>query len=51
MNEDTTCQDKLAFDTKEQAEGAAVYAQYQHGTKLKAYRCAECGLWHLTSID
>lgn len=44
-----SCQDKLAFDTKEQAEASAVVADYQHGTKLKIYLCKDCGLWHLAS--
>lgn len=43
------CSDKLAFDTKAQAEAAAVVAEYQHGTKLRVYLCRHCGLWHLTS--
>lgn len=43
------CAEKLAFDTKEAAEGAAVYATYQHGTKFKVYACSACGLWHLAT--
>lgn len=43
------CADKLAFDTKEQAEAAATVAEYQHGTKLKPYVCNHCGLWHLST--
>jgi hypothetical protein len=43
------CADKLAFDTQKQAQAAAVVAEYQHGTKLKTYRCKHCGLWHLSS--
>jgi hypothetical protein len=43
------CSEKLAFDTKKQAEAAATVALYQHGTKLKAYVCRHCGLWHLAS--
>ena len=34
------CQEKLVFDSKEAAEGAAVYAEHLHGTKLKAYSVA-----------
>ncbi|HUD03571.1 MAG TPA: hypothetical protein VMR51_02170 [Patescibacteria group bacterium] len=45
----TNCQEKLAFDTKKQAEMSAVVAEYQHGTKLKVYKCKNCGLWHLAS--
>jgi hypothetical protein len=43
------CADKLAFDTKTQAEASAVVAKYQHGTNLKVYLCQKCGLWHLSS--
>lgn len=43
------CADKLAFDTKEAAEAAAAVAEWQHGTKLKAYACRHCGLWHLST--
>lgn len=43
------CTEKLSFDTKIAAEGAATYAKYLHGTKLKVYRCKHCGLWHLAS--
>lgn len=44
------CADKLAFETKAQAEGAAAAADWQHGTKLKAYKCQYCQLWHLASF-
>lgn len=43
------CAEKLAFDTKEAAEGAAVYATYQHGDKFKVYQCKDCNLWHLAT--
>lgn len=43
------CADKLAFDSKSQAEGSAVAIKWQRGTKLKAYVCKHCGLWHLAS--
>jgi hypothetical protein len=43
------CADKLVFDTEKQAKVAANVAEYQHGTKLKAYKCRHCGLWHLAS--
>lgn len=43
------CQEKLVFESKEQAEGAKVYAQYRHDAKLKTYQCKSCGLWHLAS--
>ena len=44
------CADKLAFDTKKAAEATATVAGYQHGTKLKAYTCRYCQLWHLASV-
>jgi len=47
--EELPCADKLAFDTKRQAEAAATVALHQHGTKLHAYRCRYCSLWHLSS--
>lgn len=51
MSEDGAlpCADKLVFDTKKQAEAAALTAKYQHGTRLKAYLCSYCGLWHMAS--
>jgi len=48
-NEVLPCSEKLAFDTREQAEAAATVALYQHGSNLKAYLCKHCGLWHLSS--
>lgn len=44
-----SCADKLAFGTKKAADAAALVADYQHGTKLKSYRCRHCGLWHLAT--
>lgn len=46
---DMPCEDKLAFDTKQQAQDAANVAAFQHGAKLKVYKCRHCGLWHLSS--
>jgi hypothetical protein len=43
------CSEKLAFDTKLQAEASATVAAYQHGIKLRPYVCRHCGLWHLSS--
>jgi hypothetical protein len=43
------CQEKLVFQTKEEAEKAALVAKYQHGAILKPYLCDLCALWHLTS--
>ena len=47
--EEPPCSEKLAFESREAAEGAAVYAQHRHGTKLKVYKCRHCDLWHLAS--
>jgi len=47
--EELPCSEKLAFESREAAEGAAVYAQHRHGTKLKVYKCRHCDLWHLAS--
>ena len=45
------CQEKLAFETKEQAEGAKVYARHQYDAKLKVYKCKACMRWHLASAS
>jgi hypothetical protein len=51
MNEEITlpCADKLAFDTKKEAQAAANFAKWSYGTNLKVYKCKHCGLWHLSS--
>jgi hypothetical protein len=42
------CVDKIKFDTKSQAETAALVAKWHYGpNRLKAYRCRFCQLWHL----
>lgn len=43
------CKDKMAFDSKKEAEDTARVAEHQHGTKLKVYKCRSCSLWHLAS--
>jgi hypothetical protein len=43
------CAEKITFDTKKAAVTAATVAEFQHGTKLKPYKCSHCGLWHLAS--
>jgi hypothetical protein len=47
--EDQACAGKMAFDTREQAEAAAVVAYHQRGVTLKVYQCSACALWHLSS--
>lgn len=49
IEENLPCQEKLSFDSKIAAEGAAAYAKYLHGVKLKVYKCQHCKLWHLAS--
>ena len=43
------CKDKLAFDTKKVAEATANVAHYRYGSRLHAYLCRYCHLWHLSS--
>lgn len=43
------CAEKIVFDTKKAAQTAATVAMFQHGTKLKPYKCQYCDLWHLAS--
>ena len=43
------CAEKLAFDTREQANAAGTAADWQYGASLKAYKCRYCHLWHLSS--
>jgi hypothetical protein len=49
MEDNLPCADKLAFETKKDAEATALAADWQHGTILKPYKCKHCGLWHLSS--
>jgi len=44
------CAEKLTFDTQKAAEAATVVADYQHGTKLRAYKWRHCGLWHMATF-
>lgn len=43
------CADKLAFDTQKEAAATANVAQYRYGSRLRAYRCRYCELWHVSS--
>jgi hypothetical protein len=47
--EQMPCAEKLAFNTKKEADVAANVAEYQRGIALQSYRCQHCGLWHLSS--
>lgn len=49
MESDMPCAEKLAFNTKDEAKAAAMFADYTYGSKLKVYKCTHCGLWHLSS--
>jgi hypothetical protein len=48
-NEALPCAEKMAFDSKKEAEAVGVAAEWQHGGALKAYQCHHCQLWHLSS--
>jgi len=43
------CEEKLTFDNSREAKAAVATLKWQRGTKLKAYKCTHCKLWHLTS--
>jgi hypothetical protein len=43
------CEQKAKYVSQKEANGAALLARHKHGTKLKAYLCNYCGLWHLAS--
>ncbi|MGB4800861.1 MAG: hypothetical protein WBP03_05095 [Candidatus Saccharimonadales bacterium] len=45
------CADKIAFDSKKQAEATATTSAYWYGTRPHAYRCSHCGLWHLSTTS
>ena len=42
---------KICYDTREEAEAAALVAEYDHQTeKLGVYKCEYGEHWHLTSL-
>jgi hypothetical protein len=43
------CAEKLAFDTKKEADATANVAHYRYGSRVHSYKCRFCGLWHLSS--
>ncbi len=51
LMEDETlpCAGKLAFDSKKEAQDQARIIKWQRDTKLRAYKCRHCSLWHLSS--
>ncbi len=50
---DSKCKEKLSFENIEEAQGAAVTADWRYGktkdAKLKPYLCPKCGLFHLST--
>lgn len=46
---ESKCADKMAFDSKKEAETAVIVADTQRGVKLKVYKCQKCDLWHMAS--
>ena len=43
------CADKQAFNSEKEALDQARVIKWRRDTKLKAYKCRHCGLWHLSS--
>lgn len=43
------CAHKLVFDTEKDAVAVATTLNHQRDSKLSAYHCKGCALWHLTS--
>lgn len=43
------CAEKMTFDSQKQAEATATTVGWQRGSKVKAYKCQHCELWHLSS--
>lgn len=48
-NEPLPCADKLAFDSEKEALDQARVIKWRRDTKLRAYKCRYCQLWHLSS--
>lgn len=49
--EQLPCVEKMTFDTQEEAQNTALAADWQHGAKLKPYKCRHCELWHLSGAS
>jgi len=43
------CDQKMSFDSEQEAQQTAIVAKHQHGSELKPYNCSKCDLWHLSS--
>ncbi len=42
------CASKRSFATEAEANATALWDQTQYGERHRAYRCEQCGAWHLT---
>jgi hypothetical protein len=49
MPSDLSCNEKMSFDSKSEAENTVVVVEHQRGTKLRVYKCRQCQLWHMAS--
>ena len=43
--------EKICYATKEEAEAAALVAEYDYGVKLHTYKCEYGNHWHLSSLE
>ncbi len=43
------CANKIAFDSRQQAEATATTSEYWYGHRLHVYLCRYCHLWHLST--
>ena len=44
-----TCGSKVIYHSKEKAKDAMKIGERIRGSELRVYKCALCGLWHLSS--
>lgn len=44
------CEHKIAFTGYQEAQGAAVVAQWNYGANVTPYLCTFCGAWHLATV-
>jgi hypothetical protein len=43
------CAEKLAFNTRKEAQGTATVSEWRYGGNLKVYKCRHCHLFHLAT--
>jgi hypothetical protein len=43
------CADKLSFDSIAAAQATGTVSKWRYGSKLKAYKCRFCRLYHLST--